>query len=92
MIGYGWSGALAQCDLASAWARTWAFLARVLRAMRLLLGDATLPRWLRIGLAACLLPILGPFDEIALVILASIVWVFYRSAIKTAWSESGVSA
>jgi len=71
VIGYGWSGALAQCDLASAWARTWAFLARVLRAMRLLLGDATLPRWLRIGLAACLLPILGPFDEIALVILAA---------------------
>ncbi|MDX6396741.1 MAG: hypothetical protein QOJ43_149 [Gaiellaceae bacterium] len=61
---------------------------RLLRAVRLLAGDGRIPRPLR-GLAAFgLLPIPGPVDELALVIVGVVLWLFYRRT-REAWAASG---
>jgi hypothetical protein len=61
---------------------------RIGRAVRLLVRDGGLPRWLR-GLAAIgLAPIPGPFDEVVLLIVAAILWVGYRERLRTAWREA----
>jgi hypothetical protein len=58
---------------------------RTARAVRLLLRDGGLPRWLR-GLAAIgLAPIPGPFDEAVLVVVAAILWLGYRERLRAAW-------
>jgi hypothetical protein len=58
---------------------------RTVRAVRLLLRDGGLPRWLR-GLAAVgLAPIPGPFDEAVLVVVAAILWLGYRERLRAAW-------
>jgi hypothetical protein len=62
---------------------------RLLRAVRLLAGDGRIPRPLR-GLAAFgLLPIPGPVDELALVIVGVVLWLFYRRTLREAWAASG---
>ena len=58
---------------------------RTVRAVRLLLRDGGLPRWLR-GLAAVgLAPIPGPFDEAVLVVVVAILWLGYRERLRAAW-------
>jgi hypothetical protein len=58
---------------------------RTVRAVRILLRDGGLPRWLR-GLAAVgLAPIPGPFDEAVLVVVAAILWLGYRERLRAAW-------
>jgi hypothetical protein len=62
---------------------------RLLRAVRLLARDGRIPRPLR-GLAAFgLLPIPGPVDEVALLLVGVVLWVFYRRALAEAWAASG---
>jgi hypothetical protein len=64
---------------------------RIVRAVRLLIRDGGLPRWLR-GLAAIgLAPIPGPFDEVVLLIVAAILWLGYRDRLRSAWREAGLS-
>lgn len=65
-----------------------AFIRHVVRAVRLLARDDALPRWLR-GLAALgLAPVPGPFDELALLVVAAILWLGYRDRLRTAWQKS----
>ena len=61
---------------------------RIVRAVRLLIRDGGLPRWLR-GLAAVgLAPIPGPFDEAVLLIVAVILWLGYRERLRAAWRHA----
>jgi hypothetical protein len=61
---------------------------RTARAVRLLARDGQLPRWLR-GLAAVgLAPLPGPFDEIALLVVAAILWLGYRERLRAAWRDA----
>jgi len=58
---------------------------RIVRTVRLLARDHRVPRWLR-GLAAFgLAPVPGPLDEIALLLVAAIAWIGYRSRVRAAW-------
>jgi hypothetical protein len=62
---------------------------RLLRAVRLLARDGRIPRPLR-GLAAFgLLPIPGPIDELALLVVGVVLWLFYRRTLAEAWAASG---
>jgi hypothetical protein len=61
---------------------------RTARAVRMLLRDGGLPRWLR-GLAALgLAPVPGPFDEAVLVVVAAILWLRYRERLRAAWRDA----
>lgn len=62
---------------------------RLLRAVRLLARDGRIPKPLR-GLAAFgLLPIPGPFDELALLVVGVVLWLFYRRTLMEAWAARG---
>jgi hypothetical protein len=65
-----------------------AFVKRAARAVRLLIRDGGLPRWLR-GLAAIgVAPIPGPVDEVVLLVVAAILWIGYRDRLQAAWRRS----
>ena len=62
---------------------------RLVRAVKILAADGGIPRPLR-GLAAFgVLPIPGPVDEAALVVVGVVLWVFYRERLRRAWSSAG---
>ena len=64
---------------------------RLVRAVKLLARDGRIPKPLR-GLAAFgLLPIPGPLDEAALLLVGTVLWLFYRRTLREAWSESSRS-
>jgi hypothetical protein len=61
---------------------------RAVRATRLLTRDGRIPRPLR-GLALFgLLPVPGPLDEAVLLIVAGLLWVFYRDELAAAWAQA----
>lgn len=62
---------------------------RLLRAVRLLLTEGSIPRPLRALAAFALLPIPGPVDEAALVIVGLVLWLFYRDRLRDAWRRAG---
>jgi len=62
---------------------------RAARAVRLLLTEGSLPRLLRALAAFALLPIPGPVDEAALLVVAFVLWVFYRDRLRDAWRRAG---
>ena len=65
-----------------AWAR------RFIRVVKLLARDGRVPRPLR-GLAAFgVLPIPGPFDEVVLLVVGVVMWVFYRDVLRESWRRS----
>ena len=62
---------------------------RTARAVRILVRDGKLPRWLR-GLAVLgVAPVPGPFDELVLLVVAAILWIGYRERLRAAWREAG---
>ena len=62
---------------------------RLLRAVKLLVRDGRIPKPLR-GLAGFgLLPIPGPVDELALLVVGAVLWLFYRRTLREAWAASG---
>jgi hypothetical protein len=65
------------------------FTSRTIRATRLVVGDRRIPRPLRWGGGLALLPIPGPFDEAVLLLVAVPLFVFYRRALRDAWSRAG---
>ncbi len=64
------------------------FFKRTARAVRLLLRDGRLPRWLRALGALGVAPIPGPFDEAVLLVVAAILWVGYRDRLLAAWRDA----
>ena len=61
---------------------------RLLRAVKLLARDGRIPRPVK-GLAAFgLLPVPGPFDEAALLIVAAFLFVFRRDVLRDAWRSA----
>ncbi len=66
--------------------RGWrAFVARVLRAVKIVVRDGRIPRPIRWGGAVGLLPIPGPFDEAVLLLVGGVLWLFYRDQLYDAW-------
>ena len=64
-----------------------AFVARTVRAVRLIARDERVPRTVR-GIAAIgLLPIPGPVDEVVLLLIAP-VFLFYREPMRDAWARA----
>jgi hypothetical protein len=62
---------------------------RLLRAVKLLARDGRIPRPLRGVAAFGLLPIPGPVDELALLVVGVVLWLFYRRTLTEAWAASG---
>jgi hypothetical protein len=69
-------------------AETPSFLRRTARAVKLVLRDGGIPRPLRWLAAVGLAPIPGPFDEIVLLVVALVLFLFYRRRLTQAWRES----
>jgi hypothetical protein len=65
--------------------RARAFAARPIRAMKILARDSRIPKPLRWIAGLALLPIPGPVDEVILILIAPILWVFYREPMREAW-------
>jgi hypothetical protein len=63
-------------------------LKRVIRATRLIVTDARIPKPIRWLAGIGLLPIPGPLDELVLLLVAPIVLVFYRGPAREAWQRS----
>lgn len=68
------------------------FLARVIRATRLVARDRRIPRPLRALAAIGLMPIPGPFDEAMLLLVAPIMLIFHREPMREAWRTAGGSS
>ncbi|HEU5405257.1 MAG TPA: hypothetical protein VFU52_04175 [Gaiellaceae bacterium] len=69
-----------------------AFVKRTARAVRIVVGHAGIPRPLRWLAGIGLMPIPGPFDEAVLLVVALILFVFYRRELRQAWSEAGAAS
>jgi hypothetical protein len=64
------------------------FLTRTLRATGILVRDRRIPRPLRWLAAFAVLPIPGPVDEAVLLLVAPLLWIFHREAMRDAWQAS----
>jgi hypothetical protein len=64
------------------------FVKRLVRAVRFAATDARIPKPLRWLAALGLLPVPGPFDEIALLLVAVPLGLFYREPLADAWRRS----
>ena len=67
------------------------FIAHAIRATRLLVTDARIPRPLRWLAALSLLPVPGPFDEAVLLLVALPLFVFYREPLRDAWRRAAAT-
>lgn len=72
------------------------FIARTIRAVRLLVRDRRVPKLLRWVAAVALLPIPGPVDEALLLFIAPLLFMFWRQPMRDAWrcaeAPSGVES
>jgi hypothetical protein len=66
--------------------REW--LGRAVRAVRIVVRDGRIPRPIRWGGAVGLLPVPGPFDELVLLVVGGVLWVFYRDQLADAWRRA----
>jgi hypothetical protein len=65
-----------------------AAIRRTLRAVKLLARDRAIPRPLRWLAVIGLAPVPGPFDEVVLLLVALLLWLFYRDRIVEAWRRA----
>jgi hypothetical protein len=65
-----------------------AFLKRTARAVRIVLRHGGVPRPIRWLAAFGLAPIPGPVDEAVLLLVAAILFVFYRRELQQAWRDA----
>jgi hypothetical protein len=65
---------------------------RSLLATKLIVRDRRIPRPLRWLAGLALLPVPGPFDEAVLVLVAPVLFVFYRGPMREAWAAAGGSS
>jgi hypothetical protein len=56
--------------------------------VRIVIGHGGIPRPIRWLAAVGLLPIPGPFDEAVLLLVALILFVFYRQELRQAWRDA----
>jgi hypothetical protein len=68
--------------------RTGRLIARTIRATGTLVRDRRIPRALRWIGAFGLLPIPGPVDEAVLLLLAPVLYLFYREPMRAAWRDA----
>jgi hypothetical protein len=68
--------------------RAGAFVSQTIRAMKLLARDSRIPRPLRWIAGLAFLPIPGPVDEVILILIAPILFVFYREPMREAWKRA----
>jgi hypothetical protein len=61
---------------------------RAVRATKLIVRDGRIPKPLRWLAGIALLPIPGPFDEAVLLLIAPILFVFYRRPMREAWAHA----
>jgi hypothetical protein len=64
------------------------FLRRTVRAVAIVIRDRRIPRPIRWGAALGLLPVPGPFDELVLILVAGVLWLFYRDRLMDAWTRA----
>lgn len=67
-------------------------LRRAIRAVRLLARDDRIPRPLRWLALLGLAPVPGPFDEAVLLVVALVLFVFYRDRLAEAWRRTATVA
>ena len=65
-----------------------AFLKRTANAVRIVLRHGGIPRPIRWLAAFGLAPIPGPFDEAVLLLVALILFLFYRRELRQAWQDA----
>jgi hypothetical protein len=65
-----------------------AFLKRTAKAVRIVLRHGGVPRPIRWLAAFGLAPIPGPIDEAVLLLVAAILFVFYRRELREAWEQA----
>jgi hypothetical protein len=65
-----------------------AFVARTIRAMKVIARDSRVPKPLRWIAAIGLLPIPGPIDEAVLLLVAPVFLIFYREPMRDAWRQA----
>jgi hypothetical protein len=63
----------------------------VIRTSRLIVRDRRIPKPLRWFAGLALLPVPGPFDEAVLLLVAPILFLFYREPMRDAWKTAAVS-
>jgi hypothetical protein len=68
--------------------RARAFVARTVRAVKIVVQDGRIPRPIRWGGAFGALPIPGPVDEAVLLLVGGILWIFYRDQLADAWQDA----
>jgi hypothetical protein len=64
------------------------FATRSIRATKLIVRDGRIPRPLRWLAGLALLPVPGPFDEAVLLLIAPILFLFYRDPMRDAWQKA----
>lgn len=65
-----------------------AFVGTAIRAVRLLARDGRIPKPLRAAAGVGLLPVPGPFDEALLLVVALLLWAFYRELLLESWRRA----
>jgi hypothetical protein len=69
-----------------------AAITQTIRAAKIVVRDGRIPRPLRWGGALGLLPVPGPFDEIVLLLVGGVLWLFYRDQLTEAWQQASPRA
>jgi hypothetical protein len=64
------------------------FATRSIRATKLIVRDGRIPKPLRWLAGVALLPIPGPFDEAVMLLIAPILFTFYRDPMRDAWQHA----
>jgi hypothetical protein len=64
-------------------------VARLIRAIRILVRDGRIPKPLRWLTALAVLPIPGPVDEVVLLVVAPWLFAFRRQPLRDAWRRAG---
>jgi len=60
----------------------------LVRAVRIVIADERIPRPIRWAGAVGVLPIPGPFDELVLLVVGGVLWLFYRDRLAEAWRQT----
>src|SRR5947199_8452800 len=81
----GWPGRSAYAvSIRSVVTRIGSFVARTARAVKIVIRHGGVPRPIRWLAAVGLLPVPGPFDEAVLLLVALILFAFYRAQLREA--------